>query len=403
MNHTPWVAGLKVYTDILAENGYHVGFTGKGCGPTDWMIAGRSCNPAGVAYNQYVHQGSCRGIADTDYARNFEDFLDKRPQGCPFCFWYGGKDPHRVFQKGIGLREGKKLSDAEVPPFYPDSPEIRGDLLDYAVHIEWFDQHLGWMVEKLEEIGELDNTIIVVTSDNGMPFPRCKATCYEFGIHMPLAIRWGSVVKSGRVVNDFVSFTDFAPTFLEAAGIGVPNNMTGESLLPILRSARSGQVEVGREHVVVGMERHFPGGRKDGLGYPIRAIRTEQFLYIQNLTPDRWPAADPVGPVWPDDDPTGGFGDCDGSPTKTYLCNHRQDQSKYYELAFGKNPAEQLFDVTKDPYQLQNLADQSQYAESKADLAERLKRDLVETEDPRAIGRGDELDEYARKFQKSLQ
>jgi hypothetical protein len=189
---------------------------------------------------------------------------------------------------------------------------------------------------------------------------------------------------------------------LEAAGIGVPENMTGESLLPILRSVRSGQVEPTRDHVVVGVERHFPGGRKGGWGYPIRAIRTEQFLYIQNLAPDRWPAADPVGPVWPADDPTGGFGDCDGSPTKTYLCNHRQDQRQYYELAFGKNPAEQLYDVTKDPYQLQNLADQSQYAEIKADLAARLKRDLVETKDPRAIGKGDELDEYARKFQKSL-
>ncbi|MBA7682744.1 Ulvan-active sulfatase [subsurface metagenome] len=351
-----------------------------------------------------------------EYARNFEDFLDKRPQGLPFCFWYGGRDPHRVFQKGIGLREGKKLSDAEVPPFYPDSPEIRGDLLDYAVHIEWFDQHLGRMLKKLEEIGELDNTLIVVTSDNGMAFPRCKATCYEFGIHMPLAIRWGGKVKPGRVVNDFVSFTDFAPTFLEAAGIAVPRNMTGKSLLPILQSAppkgvlrSSGQVDPNRDHVVVGVERHFPGGRKGGWGYPIRAIRTEQFLYIQNLAPDRWPAADPDGPVWPDDDPTGGFGDCDGSPTKTYLCSHRQDQAYYYDLAFGKNPAvpgtpygEQLYDVTKDPYQLHNLAGQGRYASIKADLAARLKKDLVETRDPRAIGKGDELDEYARKYQKPL-
>lgn len=412
MNHTPWPRGLKVYTDILAGNGYHVGFTGKGCGPTDWKVAGRSCNPAGVAYNRYLHQSGSKGISNTDYARNFEDFLDKRPQGLPrsfargrglpFCFWYGGRDPHRVFQKGIGLREGKKLSDAEVPPFYPDSPEIRGDLLDYAVHIEWFDQHLGRMLKKLKEIGELDNTLIVVTSDNGMPFPRCKATCYEFGIHMPLAIRWGSVVKPGRIVNDFVSFTDFAPTFLETAGIAVPKNMTGKSLLPILQSARSGQVDPHRDHAVVGVERHFPSGRKGGWGYPIRAFRTEQFLYIQNLTPDRWPAADPDGPVWPDDDPTGGFGDCDGSPTKTYLCNHRQDQAQYYDLAFGKNPAEQLYDVTKDPYQLQNLADQSRYAKIKADLAARLRRELLETKDPRAIGKGDELDGYARKFQKPL-
>ncbi|MBN2315596.1 MAG: sulfatase [Sedimentisphaerales bacterium] len=402
MNHTPWPPELNVYTDMLASMGYHVGFTGKGCGPTDWKAAGRKTNPAGLEYNKRVHQSGSKGISNTDYAGNFQDFLKERPQGSPFCFWYGGRDPHRVFKEGIGLREGKKLSDAEVPPFYPDSPEIRSDLLDYAVHIEWFDKHLGRMMDMLKEIGELDNTLIVVTGDNGMAFPRCKATCYEFGIHMPLAIRWGSRVKPGRVVNDLVSFTDFAPTFLEAAGASVPKNMTGKSLLPILQSNRAGQVDPHRDHVVVGVERHFPGGRKGGWGYPIRAIRTERFLYIRNLTPNRWPTADPDGPVWPADDPTGGFGDCDGSPTKTYLCTHRRDQSYFFNLAFGKRPADELYDIKNDPYQLRNLADQNQYAEIKMELAARLKKELIETQDPRALGKGQELDDYALKYQKSL-
>jgi uncharacterized sulfatase len=258
------------------------------------------------------------------------------------------------------------------------------------------------MLDTLKEIGELDNTLIVVTADNGMPFPRCKATCYEFGIHMPLAIRWGDTIKPGRVVDDFVSFTDFAPTFLEAVGMSIPNNMTGRSLLPILQSDKSGQIDPDRDHAIVGVERHFPGGRKGGWGYPIRAIRTEQYLYIQNLAPDRWPAGDPDGPVWPDDDPTGGFGDCDGSPTKTYLCDHRKDQSYYYNLAFGKRPAEELYDVKKDPYQLRNLADQDQYKKTRTELAAGLKKDLIETKDPRMFGKGRELDGYARRYQKSL-
>jgi N-sulfoglucosamine sulfohydrolase len=402
MNHTPWAQGLTVYTDILDRDGYHVGFTGKGGGPTDWKAAGRTTNPAGREYNRYFHKTGSKGITNTDYARNFDDFLDKRPDGSPFCFWYGGKDPHRVFKKGIGLQEGKKLSDAELPPFYPDSPEIRGDLLDYAVHTEWFDEHLGRMLKKLEDVGELDNTLVVVTADNGMAFPRCKATCYEFGIHMPLAIRWGRKVKPGRVLDDFVSFTDFAPTFLDAAGVKVPGNMTGESLLPVLQSAGSGQVDPNRDHAVVGLERHFPGGRKGGWGYPVRAIRTDQYLYIRNLAPDRWPTADPDGPVWPDDDPTGGFGDCDGSPTKTYLCEHKQDGAHFFNLAFGKRPAEELYDVKKDPFQLQNLAEQRRYAGVKAKLAARLKKDLLDTQDPRALGRGQELDDYARKYQDCL-
>jgi len=219
---------------------------------------------------------------------------------------------------------------------------------------------------------------------------------------MPLAVRWGNKVKPGRIVNDFVSFTDFAPTFLEAAGVPVPKSMTGKSLLPILWSDHSGQVDPHRDHVVVGVERHFPGGRKGGWGYPIRAIRTERFLYIQNLAPDRWPVGDPDGLVWPDDDPTGGFGDCDGSPTKTYLCNHRKDQSYYFDLAFGKHPAKELYDVKKDPYQLRNLAEQNQYATIKMELAAKLKRDLVETKDPRALDKGHDLDDYAHKYQECL-
>jgi len=402
MNHTPWPRGLEVYTDMLAARGYHVGFTGKGAGPTDFKAAGRDINPAGPQYNRRYHRSDSKGITNIDYAGNFEDFLDKRPQGAPFCFWYGGKDPHRVFKKGIGLQEGKKLSEAEVPPFYPDSTEIRGDLLDYAVHTEWFDEHLGRMLKKLEDIGELDNTLVVVTADNGMPFPRAKATCYEFGIHMPLAIRWVNKVKPGRVLDDFVSFTDFAPTFLEAAGVPVGADMTGKSLLALLQSGAAGQVDPKRDHVIVGVERHFPGGRKGGWGYPIRAIRTERYLYIHNLAPDRWPAGDPDGPVWPDDDPTGGFGDCDGSPTKTYLCNHREAKAYYFDLAFGKRPAEELYDVKADPYQLRNLADQDRYSNVRADLAERLRKDLARTKDPRALGHGDELDNYARKYQKSL-
>jgi len=406
MNHTKWAPSLKVYTDTLAAHGYHVGYTGKGCMPTDWRTVGRKHNPAGPVFNRFsVEKGDqAHGMVGqfTDYARNFKDFLDRRPQGQPFCFWYGGKEPHRPFQKGIGLREGKKLNDAEVPSFYPDTKEIRSDLLDYAVHIEWFDTHLGRMIAQLEAIGELENTLIVVTGDNGMPFPRCKAACYEWGIHVPLAVYWGGQIRGARVIDDFVSFTDLAPTFLEAAGLPVPEYMTGKSLMPLLMAEGSGRIEAQRDRVVVGVERHFPGGRAGGWGYPIRAIRTRQYLYIRNLASDRWPAGDPTGPVWPDDDPTGGFGDVDGSPTKRYLCEHRSDHRRFYDLAFGKRPAEELYDVSQDPYQLQNLADDTRYAEAKSELARRLKRELINTQDPRALGRGQELDDYARNCQESL-
>ena len=109
------VGGLKVYSDMLASEGYHVGFTGKGCGPTDWKAAGRETNPAGAAYNRHFHRSGSKGISNTDYARNFKDFLEQRPQGAPFCFWYGDRDPHRVFQKGIPVPSARGASWMIMP------------------------------------------------------------------------------------------------------------------------------------------------------------------------------------------------------------------------------------------------------------------------------------------------
>ena len=209
------------FPDRLEKAGYHIGYTGKGWGPGNWKISGRTRNPAGPAYQKRTMK-SPRGISNKDYAANFADFLAARKAGQPFCFWFGGHEPHRAYRKGIGLASGKKVADARVPAFLPDAPEIRSDLLDYAIEIEWFDSHLLRMIKLLDKHGELDNTLIVVTADNGMPFPRAKANGYEYGIHVPLAVRWPKVVKAGRRVTDLVGFVDFAPTFLEAAGLKVP-------------------------------------------------------------------------------------------------------------------------------------------------------------------------------------
>lgn len=120
------------------------------------------------------------------------------PSDQPFCFWYGATEPHRVFEQGSGLRAGKQLASAPPPPFLPDVPEVRSDLLDYCLEIEWFDTHLGRMLKQLEDASELDNTFVIVTSDNGMSFPRTKAKLYEYGFHMLLAIRWAEQVPGGR-------------------------------------------------------------------------------------------------------------------------------------------------------------------------------------------------------------
>ncbi|SVE40453.1 uncharacterized protein METZ01_LOCUS493307, partial [marine metagenome] len=128
----------ETFPNLLEKADYWVGYTGKGWGPGNYAAGGFKRNPAGRGFISRKKNPRIKGISSTDYAANFDDFLKQRPDGKPFCFWLGGHEPHRVFEKGIGLKQGKKLEDVEVPAFLPDTPEIRSDILDYYAEIEWF-------------------------------------------------------------------------------------------------------------------------------------------------------------------------------------------------------------------------------------------------------------------------
>ncbi len=359
-------AKFPVYTDILAEAGYHVGYTRKGWGPGRHAAGGRKENAAGKRY------------------KDFAAFLAARPKGRPFCFWFGSYEPHRGYRKGSGVAGGKRIADVTVPPFLPDSPEVRSDILDYYVEVEMFDKQVAGLLKQLEAVGELDDTLVVMTSDNGMPFPRAKSNIYDYGTHMPLAVRWGAKAKPGRVVEDFISFTDFAATFLQAAGCKVPAGVTGRSFLDILTGGGSGRVDPKRGRVFVGKERHTTG-RAGGVGYPCRAIRTREYLYIRNFKPDRWPAGDPPR-----------YADIDGSPSKTHVVDNREDGKvrRFFQLACAKRPAEELFDLKKDPGELENVAGRPEYKAAQQKLSADLTAYLTETKDPRIAGGGEEFDRY---------
>ncbi len=389
------------FPDLLEAAGYFVGYTGKGWGPGNWKISGRKRNPAGPEFQSRKNTPPHKGIRNTDYAGNFAEFLSQRPQGKPFCFWYGASEPHRSYEKGSGLAEGKQLSDAEVPPFLPDKPEIRSDLLDYAVEIEWFDTHLGRMLKALEKNGELENTLIIVTSDNGMPFPRAKANCYEYGIHMPLAIRFGAKAPGGRTVSDLVGFVDLTATILAAAGVEPPTEFppSGRSLMNILTSKKENRVDPTRTEVYSARERHS-SSRYNNLAYPQRCIRTQRYLYVRNFKPERWPAGAPQkfekdGSLGP---PHGGYHDIDACPTLTYLIQNREapDVARYFHLAVDKRPAEELFDIQRDPGCLHNLADSREHMAVKKELSSKLTAYLTQTGDPRVLGTGDVFETYKR-------
>jgi arylsulfatase A-like enzyme len=177
------------------------------------------------------------------------------------------------------MSNGIDPAKVKLPACLPDREITRRDYADYVNRIQRFDAKCGSVLELLDKSGELENTIVVVSGDNGLPFPRCKATLYDTGTHVPLAIRWGAKVPGGRVVHDFVSLTDLAPTFLEATGVKVPPAMTGRSLLSILTSAESGLLDSTRTHVLTGMDLHVYAN-------PCRALRTADFLYIRNFDPE---------------------------------------------------------------------------------------------------------------------
>lgn len=360
---------FPVYTDLLEQAGYVVGFTRKGWGPGEFKAGGRARNPAGAPF------------------ASFAEFLKTVPADRPFCFWFGSNEPHRPYEPDSGLRSGMKPEDVTVPPYLPDVPEVRRDMLDYYFEVQRFDREVGEILELVEKSGRAGNTLVAITSDNGWPFPRSKANLYDSGTRVPLAVRWPQRVRGGRTLEDFVNLADLAPTFLEAAGLKPLPEMTGRSLLGLI----TGREKPGtRQEMFLERERHAHV-RKGNLSYPARAVRTRDFLYIRNLRPDRWPAGDPelvhsVGP----------FGDCDDSPSKQVILHWRSDPPfvRYFERAFGKRPGEELYDLRKDPAQLDNVAGEPAYAAELADCRARLERWMKQTADPRAISDDDRWDRY---------
>jgi N-sulfoglucosamine sulfohydrolase len=373
-------SGFETYPDLLEKAGYQVGLTGKGWGPGDFKkVAKRTRNPAGPDFDELTQAVPASGISRNDYPGNFGEFLKQRDKTKPFCFWMGFHEPHRAYEYGSGLRAGKKLADVKVPAFLPDTEIVRTDLLDYAVEVEWGDTQIGRALKLLEEAGEAENTLVVVTSDHGMPFPYVKGQIHEDAFHLPLAMRWPRAIKPGRVVEDFVNVRDFAPTYLELAGLKPHAQMTGKSLANILRSGKSGFIE-DRDVMLAGKERHDIG-RPNDWGFPVRAIRTKEFLYVHNFMPDRWPAGNPETD----------YGNLDPSPSKEVI---KALGGYFYELSLGKRQPDELYRITDDPECVRNLANDLAFKDKLQDLQYRMMTMLKEEEDPRALGHFEVFDTY---------
>ncbi|MEP3208112.1 MAG: sulfatase [Maribacter sp.] len=376
---------FKTYQEVLLENGYTTGHTGKGYGPALTFAAdGSQRQVMGEAFNEKKLKPATNAIGPNDYSANFEDFLNKAPADQPWSFWLGTIEPHRGYEYGSGARlAGKSTAMIQnFPPYWPDNETTRNDLLDYAYEIEDTDKHIQKVLQTLEERNLLENTLIVVTSDHGMPFPRVKGNQYENANHVPMAMLWKGKSKV-KVVDDYVSFIDLAPTFLEVAGVDWRSSgmhpATGKSLMHIITSEKSGQIEPDRNYVLVGKERHDTG-RPNDVGYPIRGIYKDSMLYLKNYEIDRWPSGNPET----------GYLNTDGSPTKTEILNLRREGTnlQYWRLNFGKRVSEELYNIKNDPFCVHNLADDISLEVLKAQLKSEMEGKLLQQNDLRMQGFG---------------
>ncbi len=388
-----WPARYLTAWERLAANGYKAGFTGKGWAPGVAMtVNGKPHLLTGTGYHAKKLIAPTSGISTTDYAANFEDFLNDRKNNEPFIFWFGSHEPHREFEYGSGLKSGKQTrSIPSVFKYWPDTDSVRNDLLDYAVEVEYFDQTVGRMIGLLEKKRLLNNTIIVITSDNGMAFPRVKGQQYEQSNHMPLAIMWkDGINKPGRIIKDYVSFIDFAPTFFEVSATTSPtdkyNKPQGQSLLNLLKTEKQGWVETKRDRVLLGQERHDVG-RPNEVGYPIRSIIKGGYMYIHNFEPGRWPQGNPET----------GYLNTDGGPVKSVILNQNRKSptlTYYWKMNFGKRPQEELYHLATDYLCLNNLAANKKYQQIKTSLKTELFTALKAQGDPRMFGKGYVFDIY---------
>lgn len=415
-----WDESIPTYPLILEEKGYHIGYTYKVWSPgfaEDAPYGGNRAKyePAGNRWREFSIEATklapemgveaAKNVLLEETRGNFLAFLEDVPQGNPFCYWWGPVNTHRVWEKGSGKALwGLDPDDlkGKMPDFLPDVHEIREDFNDYLGEAQAVDAGIGILLEELENTGELENTLIVISGDHGIPgFPRSKANLYDIGTQVTLAARWPGKIQAGKVIHDFVNLMNLAPTFLEAAGEIPPDRMV-ESLLPLMTAPSSDDSDSDLGYVITGRERHVALSQQDGKPYPSRAIRTRDFLYIRNFAPDRWPSGHPGELIDTDIiDPErmaelGKYGgmassvyrDLDGGPTKVWLLTNRSetDVKAKFDLCFGKRPAEELYDLRVDPDYLINVAENPNYVEIVKELSSKLFKILEERNDPRLEG-----------------
>ncbi len=334
-DHLPWLP------EELRELGYYTALSGKNHmarvnpreqAPFDLIDNGKS-----------EVKGSSRGGE-----ANWEAITQDRPKGKPFFFWFASNDAHRAWDNQWKAAYGPRTcpDDVVVPPFLVDTPETRADLAAYYDEITRFDYYIGRVVAELERQDVLDDTLVFVLADNGRPFPRAKTRLHDSGMKTALVAHWPDGIQSTGPCKSLVSVIDLAPTIIEAAGGKVGPTFQGVSLLPVFndKSAKP------RRYAFSEHNWHD----YEALG---RSIRTNEFLYLEN---------DRVELAWQ------GPADSVRSPSHADLVMRRDAgtlTAAQKDVFLAPRPSVELYDLRKDPHQLDNLAGNPEFAKKQKQLA----------------------------------
>ncbi len=334
--HDSLPADQAIVPELLAPMNYYSGNAGK------FHMGDSAAQRFDVLYNDVNQWGK---------------FFDNRPKNKPFFLYMGFHDAHRPFDRGC-IDEPYTHDDIVVPPYLPDIPEAREELAGFYDEITRMDSVIGDILARLEKDGELDNTIILFCGDNGMPFPRAKCSVYDSGIETPLIMQWPKKIKPGQVNDNLVSLIDAAPTTLEYAGVSIPSDMQGHSLVTEIDDPSL----PGAPYIYAEKNWH-------DLDDHSRAVRDHRYKYIRNAFPEI---------------PLENSADSSVAPLFQKMRQMRDEGtlSKEAMLLFrGRRAPEELYDLSRDPWEFKNLVNQPAYQTVLKRMRQTLDQWIKETKD----------------------
>lgn len=312
------------FPELLREAGYYTALSGKN------HMFGKEDR----AFDKITRGGEPGGSSD------WVQLVRDRPKDQPFFFWFAAYDAHRGWKVSDHAPEYEP-DDVVVPPYNVDGPVTREDLALYYHEVSRFDHFVGKVRAELERQGVLDHTFLVVSSDNGRPFPRAKSRLYDSGIKTPWVVHFPELIKQGAVTQSFVSTIDLSATCLELAGVGIPECVQGRSFVPVLKDPKASV----RDVVFAEQNWHVYHNQS-------RLVRWGDFAYIRNYFPNQMNLCSESDITYPA-----------GKELWEAQAEGRGHKN-YWQTFVNPCPKEELYDLSRDPDQLTNLAEQAAMADA---------------------------------------